>query len=275
MIVTLNGFTLNDGLSGVFLDTQITGLDLPDVRTSSGNYAGRDGGYVGAQFFDPRDISIQGTVFADSAADLETARQDLQNAVRGKTVTMQIITNGGNSYIVYCNLIDFEMPIPEDLFNAPFQIQLVAPDPTIYDNATGTALTVNVPLLISGGYVYPVVYPVVYSPGSSPTTVTNSGTEAVYPIITLTGSATNPVITDQATNAFTSLNLTTGPSDVIQIDMRQRTILLNGGSVFASQGVGSTFWSLVTGGNPIALTTSSGTDTVVGTVSWRSGYMGI
>lgn len=274
MIAWLNGFSLNTSLSNVYLDTQITGLDLPSIRTSSGNYAGRDGGYVGAQFYGPRQISIQGTVFASDVASLETARQGLQDALRASAVTLQLVTNAGGSYIIYTNLLDFEMPITRDLFKSPFTIELLAPDPIIYDGSA-SPLGTTLPKLTSGGYVYPVVYPVIYTPGSSPTTVTNSGTAAVYPTITLTGSATNPVITNRTTNLFTSLSLTTGPTDVLVIDMRQRTILLNGGSVFGSQGAGSAFWSLVTGGNSIALTTSSGTDNVTGNVSWRSGYMGI
>lgn len=275
MIIALNSYNLNDNVSGAYLDTQITGLDLPSIRTSSGNYAGRDGGYVGAQFYGPRQINLQGHVFASDVASLETVRASLQTALRASQVTMTIQTNAGASYVVYANLIDFEMPITRDLFNAPFSIELLAPDPVIYDNATGTALTVAVSKLTSGGYVYPVVYPVIYSPGSSPTNVANSGSVAVYPVITLTGSATNPVITNRTTNQFFSLNITTGPTDVVAIDMRQRTVLLNGGSIFALQASGSTFWSLLPGGNQIALQTSSGTDNVSGVISWRSGFMGI
>jgi hypothetical protein len=277
MIVTLNDYIINDPDSDVrvYLDEDIVGLDLPPIRTSSGNYSGRDGGYVGGQFYTARDISLQGRVFSSDVATLEATRKALQNAVKGQSVTMQVLTNAGAAYVIYCNLIDFEMPIKRDLFSAPFKIELMAPDPTIYDDATGTELTATVPLLVSGGYTYDVTYPVTYLGGTSPTTVTNSGDVDVFPTITLTGTGTNPIITNRLTNEFLGLSLTTGASDVIEIDMRQRTILLNGGSIFALQTAGSTFWSLEPGGNPIALTTSNGADTVSAEVSWRSGFMGI
>lgn len=51
MIISLNGYNLNDGTTGAWLNTEIDGLEMPTIRTSTGNYAGRDGGYIGAQFF--------------------------------------------------------------------------------------------------------------------------------------------------------------------------------------------------------------------------------
>lgn len=283
MIVTLNGFVINDNLSGVFLDTQISGLEFPGLRTSSGNYSGRAGGYVGGQFPGMRSIGLQGKVSKSSVVNLEAVRRDFQAALASDyrnfvyNVTMEIVTNAGAAYVVFAVLDDFEMPITNALFNASYTVELLAGDTIIYDNATGTELTASIPRLTSGGYVYPVVYPVIYSPGSSPTTVTNSGGVPIYPTVTLTGSATNPVLTNRTTGMFTSLVLTTGTSDVITINMNPtlRSILLNGGSVFGSQGSGSSFWSLLQGGNSIALTTSSGSDTVTGLIKWRSGIMGI
>jgi hypothetical protein len=277
MIVTLNGYTINNsgGPNAVYLEEDLLGLDLPAIRTSSGNYSGRDGGYIGGQLYSARDITLQGRIFSSNVATLETARKALQNAVKGQGITMGVVTNAGAAYVIYCNLIDFEMPIKRQVSSAPFKIELYASDPTIYDDATGTALTASISRIVSGGYTYPVTYPVTYAGSTGPTTVTNSGDVAVYPTITLTGAATNPIITNRLTNEFIGLSLTTGPSDVIVIDMRQRTILLNGGSIFALQTASSTFWTLEPGGNPIALTTSNGSDTVTGVVSWRSGFMGI
>lgn len=276
MTITLNGYLINDASTGVWLDVQIDGLSLPLIRTSSGNYSGRDGGYVGSQFYGARDIALQGTVNATNISALETTRKAFQTALTGQTVTMGIVTNAGASYVIYANLVDFQMPIPRGLFVAPFKIELLAADPTIYDNAGGGALTANVSRIVSGGYTYPVTYPVTYAGATGPTTVTNAGTSAVYPTVTMTGTMTNPVLTNNTTGAFLSLTpLTTGPGDTVTIDMRQRQVLLNGGSIYGLVSGLSTFWSLQPGGNSISLTTSSGADTVTAVVSWRSGYMGI
>lgn len=276
MIVSLNGYTINDGTTNVWLDVELDGLELPNIRTSQGNYAGKDGGYVGAQFYAPRQVTIQGNVFATDATTFESARRSLQTAIRGQSVTVQVTTNSGAAYILYCNLLDFKMPITRDIFKAPFKIELLAPDPTIYDNATGTALTANVPKIVSGGYTYPVVYPVIYAAGSSPTTVVNSGTVSVYPTITLSGIMTNPIIQNVTTGQLFKLDgLTTSSGDVVVIDMRARSVLLNGGSIFADVDSASSWWPLQAGNNSISLTSSGGSDTVSAVVSWRSGYMGI
>lgn len=278
MIAILNGFNLNDGTTGVYLDVEIDGLELPDIRTSSGNYAGRDGGYIGAQFYEPRDVTLQGNVWGanGNVGSLELARRNFQNAIRSKAITLELITNAGYSYIVYCNLIDFKMPLMRDLFTGTFKLELLATDPTIYDNATGNPLAAIVRKVANGGYTYPVIYPVVYAAGELPTTVTNNGDVLVYPIITLTNVMDDPIITNETTGEIFSLSpLVTSPGDEVVIDMRAHTVLLNGGNIFDLVTTSSSWWGLVPGTNSLSLTSSGGGDNVTAMVSYRSGYMGI
>lgn len=274
MIVTLNGFEINTPTNNVWLDDEIPGLDLPDIRTSKGNYSGRDGGYIGGQFFAARSFAFMGNVFSSDVASLEVSKKAFQAALAGGGVTVTMVTNAGNSYVIYAKLIDFDMPIKRNIFSAPFKVELEAPDPTIYDNTGGGALTATLSRVVSGGYTYPVTYPVTYGAGSGPTTVTNSGLVTVYPVITLTGTMTNPSLANQTTNQLFSISpITTGASDVVVIDMLQHTVTLNGGSIYALSNRG--WWGLQPGGNSIALATSSGTDTVTGAITWRNGYIAI
>lgn len=277
MIISANGFLMNDASTGVWIDEDLTGLELPPLRTTTGSYAGRDGGFVGPQFYDPRAISIVGMAFAQSSSGLETTRRSFQAALQGKTITLQVTTNAGNAYVIYCNLVSFSMPIKRSNLSAPFKLDLVAADPTIYDNATGTALTASVARYAPGGYTYPVVYPVTYAAGAGDVTVTNAGTTAVYPVVTITvGSAcTNPTITNNTINRSVGLTLVCNPGDVIVIDMSQRTVTLNGGNVYSLLTSTSAFWYLQPGGNAIRLTSLNVTDSVSAVVSWRSGYSGI
>jgi hypothetical protein len=276
MIVMLNGYSINNTGDVAFLDVQIDGLDLPPIRTSSGNYAGRDGGYVGAQFYGARSIGLQGNIFSPDVATLESARKALQAALATQDVIMQVLTNAGHSYVLYCKLIDFEMPLTRDLFKSPFQIELQAPDPTIYDDTGGGALTATVSKLVSGGYTYPVIYPVIYSGGGSPTTITNSGATDVFPKVTLSNVMNNPVLTNITTGAtFALTGLITATGDQVVIDMRQKTVTLNGSSIFGLIGSSSDFWSLQPGPNSVTLTTPNSGDTVTAVFSWRSGVMAI
>jgi hypothetical protein len=279
MIVTLNGYPLNDGSNNSWLNDEATGLELPTIRTSSGNYAGRDGGFVGAQFFSARDITFQGTLFSKNIALLETARSGLQAALISQRsanlipVTITIVTNAGNSYVVYANLLDFKMPINKALFKATFKIELLATDPTIYLQES-FSVPGNLPLVVSGGVPFPVTFPVDFPAGSLPVTIVNTGTVAVYPIITLTGIMTNPVLTNLTTEQTFGMELTTSPGDVLVLNFQQRTALLNGSSVFGDV-TSASWWQLIPGDNSIALTSSSGSDTVTGTIQWQSGVMGI
>lgn len=280
MIITLNGYPLNDGSNGAWLNTSIAGLETPTIRTSSGNYAGRDGGYIGAQYFSARAITIQGTVFSSNVAVLEQTRRELQSALLSQRtgaanpVTVDIVTNAGTSYTVYANLLDFQMPIGRSIFKSPFKIELLASDPTIY-SSQNAVVPITVPKVSGGGFTMPFDMPIVFAAGAQPTTVTNEGTVAVYPIIALTGLMTNPVITNTTTELFLGLNITTASTDEVIINMQQRTVLLNGSSIFGDVTAGSSWWSLMPGGNAISLTSASGSDTVSSTVTWQSGYMGI
>ncbi|MGO4470331.1 hypothetical protein AB4Y95_00130 [Arthrobacter sp. M-10] len=278
MIVSLNGFVLNDpnNPNGLFLDEPIDGLGLAPIRTSSGNYSGRDGGYVGSQFYGMRLITLTGFFFSSSPAALESSRRALAAAIATPAVTMNITTNGGSQYLLNCNIDSLDMPILRSINKAPFKITLIATDPIIYDNSASGSMSVTVNPARGGGITWPITWPITWAAGSAPTTVNNTGNATIFPTITLTDKMTNPSITNQTTGQFFTLTgLTTTAGDVLKIDMKNRTVLLNGGSVLPFMTSTSSWWPLIPGNNSINLTTNDGTDTTVATVSWRSGYRGI
>ncbi len=276
MIITVNGQILNDPAGGITIDGDIVGLGLPPVRTSEGLYSGRDGGYIGSQFYGSRDISIPGKVWGRTVAEFEQRRLLLQNAVATKTITLTIITNAGSSYIIFCNLIKLDIPFSNNPLVCSYNLELIAADSIIYDNSVSGSMSVTVNPARGGGITWPITWPITWAAGSQPTTVNNTGNAIIYPTITLTDKMTNPTITNQTTGQFFTLTgLTTTAGDVLKIDMNNRTVLLNGGSVLPFVTNASSWWPLLPGNNSINLTTNDGTDTTVATVSWRSGYRGI
>lgn len=272
-------FALNDPNSSiaVYLDEPIDGLTLPPVRTSSGNYSGRDGGYIGAQFDGMRLITLTGRIFSQTAAGLETARKALAAAVpKGVPLQLLITTDGGSLYLIYCYYDNLLMPINRTKSKAPFNLSLIAPDPNIYDNSAGGLNSATVPLSLGGGITWPITWPIVWNGGALPTTINNSGTVALYPLITLTNQMTNPMITNTTTGQFFFLQgLTTTAGDVLVIDMKNHTVLLNGGSVLPYVTLPSTWWPLITGNNTIKLSSGNSGDTVTALVQWRSAVRGI
>ena len=278
MIIAVNSFTLNDPTSTtpVFLDEPIAGLSMPPIRTSSGTYSGRDGGYVGSQFYGMRLITLTGAIFGAPAL-LESTRLAFEAAVSTGSVLLTITTNAGNQYVLNCYLDSLDIPMVRSTSKAPFNLTLIAPDPTIYDNSAGGLQTVGITPVGGGGVTWPIAWtPVIWAPGTLAQTVINNGNVVIYPKITLTGAATNPTITNTTTGQFFTIQgLTTSAGDVIVIDMLNRTVLLNGGYILTYVLLTSSWWALLAGSNSITLTTNNSADTVTGVISWRSGYRGI
>ena len=278
MTITLNGLVINDPTNGngIYLDEPIDGLDLPPLRTSSGSYSGRDGGWVGAQFYASRLLSLTGRVFSSNVATLYASRKTLQSSLAQPAVTVLVSTDDGGQYRLDCTLDSFDMPIKRAKSRADFHITLLNADAIIYDTSAGGADTASIARTSGGGLSWPLTWPLTWSAGSAPTTVTNNGTVTIFPTVTLTGVMTSPVLTNNTTGQFISLpTFTTAAGDVLKIDMLNRTVLLNGGSVLPAVVTSSSWWPLIPGSNSISLATGSSSDTVTGTVTWRSGIRGI
>lgn len=272
---TINGFALNDPTNGVTIDGDIVGLGMPDIRTSSGVYSGRDGGYVGAQNYGMRNISIPGEVFGDNEAAYEATRAAFSAAVNiGGWLPLELTTNAGRQYVMNCKLIKLDMPFSNSPIETRYTLELVAPDPIIYDNSAGGWNTVPITPVRGGGITWPIRWPVTWAGSPGPVTALNSGGITMYPVVTLTGKMTNPVITNVTTNQFVSLNglVVTG---TVVIDMGAPSVLLDGGLATAYVSDDSQWIGLTPGNNQMRLTTSDSGDTVTGTVAWRTGYLSL
>lgn len=281
LIIELNGLLINSGTTGFYLDDEVSGLEFPDVRTSSGLFSGQNGGYVSKQLFGTRSISLEGRVFHMDVAAAQQLRRHLESVLATLVDSpgpLKVTTYDGQSFLIDVYLVDFKMPIDRSQNFSSFKIDLLAPDPIIYDNATGTELSAPIYRTVTGGFSWPVAWPLVWPVASGATTVTNNGSVFVEPRIVLTGVMTNPIITNLATGqAFKLTNLVTSPGDVVTINMKanSRSILLNGSSIFEKKTSDSQWWGLVRGANPIKLDTSGGSDDVTGLVKWRNGTLGI
>jgi hypothetical protein len=278
MIISVNGFVLNDPTNPnqVYLDEPVGGLSLPPIRTSSSNYSGRDGGYVGSQFYGMRLISLTGYIFATSAANLWTIRKAFETAVAAPSVTLNISTDDGGQYLINGYLDALDIPISRTTTKAPYNLTIIAADPVIYDNSAAGSPSVILGRQAGGGITWPITWPITWVGGTGLTTIINPGNVTLYPIITLTDQMTNPIITNTTTGQSFSLSgLVTTTGAVVVIDMNNRTVLLNGGSILPYLTTASSWIALIPGSNSLILNTSNSGDTVAGTVSWKTGYRGI
>ena len=258
----------------VVLQAPLDGLTLPNIRTSTGDYSGRSGGWVDGQFYSKREIVIRGVLKGNYMNRLN----EMQNKLPlNQMIPLFIHTRYGN-YLTEVYTLDLKTEFDSWGFMR-FEITLVAPEPYLYSAGDGIDpdsgwINFVIQKAVGGGYITPYILPVVWEAGTQPNIINNVGAE-VLPQIILNGKWTNPVITNVTTNKFIKLNLTSAVGDKIIIDMRERTITLNGGSILPYRDSDSDWWAIANGLNVIEVTSSSQTDTSEAIIRYREQYLGI
>jgi len=107
-------------------------------------------------------------------------------------------------------------------------------------------------------------------------TVTNEGDAPAYPVVTIRGPGTNPVVRNVTTDQAFTVNAVLGVGDLLTIDARPgvKTVILNGANAYPSLTVDSELWPLIGGGNRVSVG-MSGTDATNSAVTftWRQAWL--
>lgn len=129
-------------------------------------------------------------------------------------------------------------------------LSLYANDPFWYDSAA--TLQSFVPSGVTQSF-FPLLIPIKlsFSGLSSAFSVTNAGDIECWPIWTIHGPGTNPVLTNTTTGKSMTFSVTLGSSDVLVIDTRPgiKSVSLNGTITWSIYTPTSALWSLVKGVN--------------------------
>lgn len=274
MRVIINGLELSR--HPYLLRSPIKGINTLPIRTASGNYSGRDGGYVSQQFYASREIVLEGSVYEADKIGNEPLLGDLRNALRiREELPLYLIMDSGETYFTKVYVTDINQDFT-DKIEQRFQISLIAPDIYFYktnpDDPEYGWETTEIETIEGGGYIFPYVLPVDWQPSAQPTIVNNPTANFLPMQIVLEGKYTNPRINNLTTGQFIQINATTTAGDVIVIDTGERTVTLNGGSILPAK---SGDWlQLQPGDNTFDIVTDSGTDDHVGVIRYRIGYLG-
>lgn len=275
----LNGVTLGD-TSKYKIQAPITGLEKPPIRMGSGDWSGRDGGYVSSQFYGTRVIVINGFYIGSTCEEADNLRLQLTEAMPiRQSLPLFITTFGGKLLFTQTYLRDLKMEITNALAGE-FQITLLSPDPFLYDAGDGVdpdSGWQELPIykLIGGGYITEYNMPAQWTPGTQPAVAVNTGDVTIFPQFKIVGAVTNPLITNFTANKFVKIQVTTTqPTDEIIIDMGQRTVTLNGSSILSLRTLDSQWWGLTQGNNTIQFESDGVGDVTFGTLRWRTAYQG-
>lgn len=266
-----------------FSVTEIQGLESPLMRLQYFDNPGRDGGTVGALQYGSRTIVVRGEVYNSSSTTFLADRRSLAYACRLQRDTsgypvltrLKFTSLDGTDYFVDAAVKDFKNPFQQPSWSE-FQVTFVAPSSAILGTTLRTTGQMTVP--VGGGFTFPATFPITFGPGSGGTgALTNNGNMDTWPMIYLRGALTNPYLYSVERQKFLKLNYTTSnTTDVITIDMNQRTIILNGTTnILTAKDDTADWFSLPPGACNFLFSTGSSGDTGTAEVTAYDAYMGV
>lgn len=293
----LGDFELNSAERRVYLDPDIEGLDMPGIRTSKGQRHGSHGGYIGRQLYDSRFIVLQGRIFSSSIAEALEKRREIQQALPlyPTPIRLRIIDEDGAAYIIFCQVIDFKMPVGRFRGKSNFKIDLEAVDPVIYGDTEGSDLRGIIKKYVPGGMLMSPTSPVFgfstyFTDSKSNTVINNPSNLLALPTCVIIGRVSDPVLTNRGTGqTFRLTSYSVDESAVTQIDMKNRTVRLGnvsqlvdgmlpdgvGGNMYGYVHPDSEWFGLVPEDNELTFNSSGGSDASEAQIIWRPGYWGI
>lgn len=281
--LTLDTLQLRGPLAPYIYLQQADGLEAPAYRMSQYDNPGESGGTVSSTLYGTRVVTLAGEINAPDVATYETLRQNLAYAARIQLdsnsfpvpTQVSFTTLDGNSYFVNGYVQTFKHPLGYPT-SSKFQVTLVVPDPMVYGSQLQSSGQVTVP--VGGGATFPWIFPVTFgSTTGGVATITNGGNAYSWPILYIRGAVTNPrVYSLQAGRAVQLSYTTTQATDVIAIDMKNKTIVLNGSTnLLSAKSTDSQWFSLAPGTNTIQFTSSSTSDTGTLEVTAFNAFLGV
>lgn len=268
------------GADSAYQILSVDGLEsLPSIRNQDDNRGYHDGMFTGRDFLAGRTITIIFNTFGNDLGSAQTNYNTIQRTLLPQTSGTTPL------YFKFPNI-----PASEQFVNARVRglrttvdpnytygyitsmVEFFCPDPNYYDSNLQTA---NMLISAALGRTYNKTFNYTYGGGSSSvtTTISNIGWATTYPTITIQGPITNPIIGNTTTGNTLNFTGTYSALDVLEIDLYNQLITLNG--VAARNLLISGTWFAAPPGNSNFFFTGSSTlaGTTQATVSWYSAYI--
>lgn len=245
----------------------------PGVRLELSDRPQRDGSFDAPSFRSSRVITLEGTAVAPDEDARERAKDRLaavladgsalaEFAVAERTVTRRALVRlTAGTKVVDTTPVSFD-----------FSVQLVAPDPLRYGAGVHEE-SCGLPRP-GTGLAFPLTFPLAFGESVGGTiAVGNAGTATAWPLWTITGPCTQPVIRNDSGGQRLAFSLSLGEGDVLVVDAGARTVFLGGVSRRAALLPRSRWFGFPPGSTTIGF--DSFDDSASGrlTVSWRDAWI--
>ena len=273
------------GTTSPYQVLNIDGLEsLPDLRVQDDNRGYNDGMFTGRDFLSGRTITMEILTLAGGGNSAFTNFNLLQAALiptSSYTAPAITATTAPGLLQFLLSTSDTEMRIGarvrgrQTAVNPDFtygfirsQYTFFCPDPRYYSNTLQTASLSPIAALGRG---YNRIYPLTYGGGSGSVSqpLTNGGSVTTYPTITITGPATNIIITNTTTGQYLSLYGSLATGDTLVINLYEKLITLNGAAARNLLVGGSNWFGIDPGTSNVSF---SAAGSVAGTTTCNINY---
>jgi hypothetical protein len=261
------GILINGDVSIPFLDLKkIDGLDSADIRQTSKEREGTDGGYIDALYENMRTVTLEGTLYADTN-DFESTVDDLKANFAPAAFTRPLYfgTDAGLR-AVWGKSLGFKYDKDEmrRRGSAAFQVQIVCEDPRIYTpNPVDAEVVLGSTALTGRGYNKSYDYG--YGPASTieKAILNLEGNRPQPGKIRIYGPINNPVVLHEEYAVTMTIALNIDNGDYVEIDLSNRTVRSSGGSnIRGKLSLSGNWYLLQPGTNTFSF---SGSSTLAGT----------
>jgi hypothetical protein len=253
-------------------------LGYPNARTGTLPRFAAHGAVAGKHTLPEKNFTVKWDIFASSSADFETKRRDVERAFAVRTLPTDIIPLiyqiDGKKRMIDCRPLRLSLPLDLDtaLGYTEWAVHFEAADPfAVSYEEYSSNFTVGT---TTSGLAFPLVFPLIFGAGTgNSASIENDGTAPATWRAEITGSTPNPKIIHLESGNFIELvGFTVAPGDVLEIDSKNKTILLNGTASRRSFMTNASRWfDLQPGANTIQFS-SGGVTTGSLTIYWRDTY---
>lgn len=256
----------------------VLGHRAPPVILNETQVPRQDGGIVRSVRAGVREVSVPLLIWADEPEFLDDMAADLASALdpaRGQGY-LSVERDDGSQRILYCRYVGGLEGTERDPGHDTAVLVFRAHDPywqdpvdrvhTIQHDATAATFFPFFPVVLVASELF------------ADDLVNNDGDAEAWPAWQITGPGTDPVLRNLTTAKYAHLTgITLAEGDVLEVDTRpgQKSLRLNGVSIFSALTTDSALWPLVRGEQAVRVELSETDVTTGATLRYRRRFRGV